>query len=55
MNLPAVQNTPEIWVLSLGHEDPVGHSNTLKYSCLENPMDKGACMVLKSMGSQSLT
>ena len=32
-----------------------GHSNTLKYSCLQNPMDRGACMVLQSLGSQSLT
>ena len=32
------------WVRSLGQEDPPGerHCNSLKYSCLENPMDRGA-------------
>ena len=41
-NLPAIQET-------LGQEDPLGHEdplegngNPLQYSCLENPMDKGA-------------
>ena len=31
-------------VQSLGHEDSPGggHGNPLKYSCLENPMDRGA-------------
>ena len=32
------------WVQSLGWEDPLeeGHGNILQYSCLENPMDRGA-------------
>ena len=40
-NLPAVQ---EIWVRSLGHEDSPGEGsgNPPQYSCLENPMDRGA-------------
>ena len=40
-NLPAVQET---WVPSLGRKDPPGESSgdPLQYSCLENPMDKGA-------------
>ena len=39
-NLPAVQET---WVRSLGQEDPTeGNGNPLQYSCLENPMDRGA-------------
>ena len=45
-NLPAVQETQEIWVHSLGSEDPLEegmatHSSILaeEYSCLENPMD----------------
>ena len=40
-NLPAMR---EAWVPSLGREDPPGggHSNPLQYSCLENPMDRGA-------------
>ena len=29
-----------------------GHSNPLQYSCLENPMDKGACQAIYSIGSQ---
>ena len=33
-----------MWVGSLGGEDPLegGHSNPLQYSCLENPVDRGA-------------
>ena len=40
-NLPAMQET-QVW--SLGQEDPPveGNSNPLQYSCLENPMDRGA-------------
>ena len=35
----------ETWVQSLGQEDPSpgeGNGNPLQYSCLENPMDRGA-------------
>ena len=34
----------EMQVQSLGQEDPPGgeHGNPLQYSCLENPMDRGA-------------
>ena len=34
----------ESWVRSLGWEDPLdeGNGNPLQYSCLENPMDRGA-------------
>ena len=35
-NPPAIQETQEIWVQSLGGED------SLQYSCLENPVDRGA-------------
>ena len=40
-NLPAMQET---WVWSLGQEDSPGEENDcpLQYSCLENPMDRGA-------------
>ena len=39
-NPPAVQETQETWVQSLGGEDPGGrHGNPLQYSCLENLMD----------------
>ena len=38
---PAMQET---WFWSLGQEDSPGegHGNPLQYSCLENPMDRGA-------------
>ena len=40
-SLPAIQET---WVQSLGLDDSPGerNGNTLQYSCLENPMDRGA-------------
>ena len=40
-NLPAMQETQ---VESLGWENPLEgrHDNPLQYSCLENPMDRGA-------------
>jgi len=40
-NLPAMQETQ---VLFLGWEDPLEkkNNNPLQYSCLENPMDRGA-------------
>ena len=33
-----------MWVQSLAREDPLGEGsgNPLQYSCLENPMDRGA-------------
>ena len=41
-----VHNPPamwETWVQSLGWEDPLEKGNKpLQYSCLENPMDRGA-------------
>ena len=42
-----VRNPPtmqEIWGQFLGQEDPLekGNSNPLQYSCLGNPMDRGA-------------
>ena len=40
-HLPAMQ---EIWVRSLGSERSPGegNGNALQYSCLENPMERGA-------------
>ena len=41
-NLPTIQETG---VQFLGQEDPLekkGNGNPLQYSCLENPMDRGA-------------
>ena len=42
-NLPAIQETQEMQVQSLGWEDlpEEGNGNPLQYSCLENPMDRG--------------
>ena len=44
-----MQETKETWVQSLGQEDSrprpaagEGNGNTLQYSCLENPIDRGA-------------
>ena len=44
---PAVQEPQETQVQSLGREDSpgAGHSNPVQYSCLENPMDRGAWWV----------
>ena len=43
-NPPAMQKLEETWVGHLGQEDPLeeGNSNSLQYSCLKNPMDRGA-------------
>ena len=55
-NLTAVQET---WVQSLGWKIPgEGNGNSLKYSCLENSMDRGAWQlvdhgVTKSQKGQS--
>ena len=43
----AVKNPPanadaETWVQSLGQEDPLEKEMALQYSCLGNPMDRGA-------------
>ena len=49
-NLPAVQETQEIWVQSLGKEDllEMGMANPLQYSYLENAMDRGAWRAIVS-------
>ena len=44
-NLPAMQETQEMQVWSLGLEDPLEEemaANPLQYSCLAKPMDRGA-------------
>jgi len=33
-------------------EEPIGNSNPLQYSCLENPMDRGARWAIQTMGLQ---
>ena len=43
-NPPAKQETQEMWVPSVDHDDPLGggHGTSFQYSCLGNPMDRGA-------------
>ena len=52
-----MQETQEMWVCSLSQEDPLemksaspfpgmGNGNPFHYSCLENPMDGGACWAI---------
>ena len=43
-NPPASEGMQEMRILFLGREDPPreGNGNPLQYSCLGNPMDKGA-------------
>ena len=52
-NLPARRETK---VQSMGREDPhgEGNGNPLQYSCLENPIDRGAWGP-QSIGLQSWT
>ena len=42
--MPAMQETLEMQVTSLGQEDPAEeeNGNPLQYFCLKNPMDRGA-------------
>ena len=40
-NLPAMQET-WVFIPGLGRSPEEGHGNPLQYSCLENPMDRGA-------------
>ena len=46
-NLCVIQETQEIQVWPLGWEDPLEeeNSNPLQYSCLKNPIDRGAWWV----------
>ena len=39
-----MQETQETWVRSLGREDSLGegNGNPLQYSCLDNPIGRGA-------------
>ena len=42
-NTAAMPGTQETWIQSLGWEDAGGgNGNPLQYSCLENPMERGA-------------
>ena len=43
-NLPAMQETQEMWAQPLGLKDALEeeNGNLLQYSCLKGPMDRGA-------------
>ena len=56
-NLPAnagdIRDTGSI--PGLGRSPGGGHGNTLQYSCLENPMDRGAWRTILHKGAKSRT
>jgi len=39
-------------ILGLGRSSGGGHDNLLQYSCLEDPMDRGAWWAIQFMGLQ---
>ena len=50
-NLPA--NARDAGLISgLGRSPGGGHGNPLEYSCLKNPMDRGAWQATQSIGLQ---
>ena len=49
-SLPAMQET-QVLIPELGRSPEEGSGNPLRYSCLENPVDGGACWAT-AMGSQ---
>ena len=42
-------------ILGLGRSPGEGHGNPLQYSCLENPMDRGACYTELDMTEATYT
>ena len=56
-NLPSMQEIKTTQVQSLDQEDPLEeeNGNPLQYSCLENPMDKGAWQATIQRGTKSWT
>ena len=55
--LPAADETQEMKVPSLGWEDPLEGENVnpLQYSCLKNPMDRGAWQAIVQRVAKSQT
>ena len=51
-----MQEMQETQVWSLSQDDPPGggHGNSLKYSCLQNPMDRGTWKVTVHKGLQTV-
>ena len=56
-NLPAMQETQETWVQSPGQEESREgeNGNPLQYSCLKNPMDRGAWQATVQRVTESQT
>ena len=50
-----MQETEEMQVQFLGQKDPLEKEMALQYSCLENPMDRGAYQATVHRVSRSLT
>jgi len=55
-NPPPMQKTLRAMgsILGLGRSPGGGHGNPLQYSCLENPMDRGAWRATQSVGWQRI-
>ena len=55
--LPAMQELQEMQVRPLhqGRFPGGGHGNPLQFSCLENPIDRGACQAMVHRVSESQT
>ena len=54
-NPPTNAGDVEMQVQSLGWEDALEEGNTLQYSCLENPMDRGAWRAIVHAVAKSWT
>ena len=56
-NPPAIQETQEMRVQSLGQEDPLEeeNGNPLQYSSLKNPTDRGAWQAIVQRVANSQT
>ena len=55
-NMPAMQELQEMWVQSLGQEDPLEDCGTpLQYSCLENHTGRGTWQDTVRMVTKSQT
>ena len=55
-NLPAIQELQEtVSIPGLERSPRGGHGNSLQYSCLENPMDRGAWQATVHRVTQSCT
>ena len=54
-SLPAVQEMQETWISGLGRSPEGGNGSPLQYSCLGNPMDRGAWWATVHGVTKSLT